>query len=78
VPLLWRSAALLFPALAAGIGYSLLSRRPGLTLYLLPGFAYLAFYALATPFEPRPALLAYPSGVVAVGAMIHALWCQVR
>jgi hypothetical protein len=78
VPLLWRSAALLFPALAIGIGYSLRSSRPGLTLYLLPGFAYLAFYALATPFEPRPALLAYPAGVVAVLAMINALWRQVR
>jgi hypothetical protein len=78
VPLLWRSAALLFPALAIGIGYSLRSRHTGLTLYLLPGFAYLAFYALATPFEPRPAFLAYPSGVVAVLAMIHELWCQVR
>lgn len=77
IPLLWRSAALLFPALALGIGFSLRARRPGLTLYLLPGFAYLTFYALATPFEPRPALLAYPSGVVAILAMIHALWCQV-
>jgi hypothetical protein len=77
VPLLWRSALLLFPVLAVGIGYSLRSRRPGLTLYLLPGFAYLAFYAVATPFEPRPALLAYPAGVVAVLAMIEAVWRQV-
>jgi hypothetical protein len=77
LPLLWRSAVLLFPALAVGLGYSLWARRPGLALYLVPGFAYLAFYALATPFEPRPALLAYPCGVVAVLAMIHALWCQV-
>jgi hypothetical protein len=76
IPLLWRSAALLFPALAIGIGYGLRARRPELALYLLPAFLYLAFYALATPFEPRPALLAYPSAVVAVLVMLHALWCR--
>ena len=74
LPLLWRSAALLFPALALGIGYALRARRLELVLYLLPGFLYLAFYAFATPFEPRPALLAYPAGVVASLAVIHALW----
>jgi 4-amino-4-deoxy-L-arabinose transferase-like glycosyltransferase len=77
VPLLWRSAPLLFPVLAVGIGYCLRARRSELALYLLPGFTYLAFYALATPFEPRPALLAYPAGIVALLAMIRALWCHV-
>jgi 4-amino-4-deoxy-L-arabinose transferase-like glycosyltransferase len=77
IPLLWRSALLLFPLVFFGIIYSLRTKNQPLTLYLLPGFAYLCFYALATPFEARPAVLAHPSAVLALLVILQALWRRV-
>ena len=70
-------ALLLFPLVFVGIIYSLRTKNQLLTLYLLPGFAYLCFYALATPFEPRPAELARPSAVLALLVILQALWRRV-
>lgn len=74
VPLLWRSAPLIFPALALALGYGIWVKRYTLALFILPSFATLSFYALATQFEPRPASIAHATAVVSTVTMLHALW----
>lgn len=74
VPLLWRSAPLTFPAMAFALGYCLWARRHALALFILPAFATLSFYALATQFEPRPASIAHATAVVGIVTLFHALW----
>jgi hypothetical protein len=74
VPLLWRSAPLIFPALAFALGYGIWVKRYTLALFILPSFATLSFYALATQFEPRPASIAHATAVVSTVTMLHALW----
>lgn len=73
VPLLWRSALLVFPISFLGLGYALWTRSERLLLYAFPGFAYLCFYALVTPFEPRPAVIARALAIVAVAPVIQRL-----
>jgi 4-amino-4-deoxy-L-arabinose transferase-like glycosyltransferase len=73
IPLLWRSATIMFPALVLALGFALWRRDDALLLYAFPGMAYLLFYALATPFEPRPASIARALTVVAVVAVIQSL-----
>ncbi len=74
VPLLWRSAPLIFPAMAFALGYCVWVKRYALALFVLPGFATLSFYALATQFEPRPASIAHATAVVSAVTLLHALW----
>jgi hypothetical protein len=74
VPLLWRSAPLIFPALAFALGYGIWVKRYTLALFILPSFATLSFYALATQFEPRPASIAHATAVVSTVTVLHALW----
>ncbi len=74
VPLLWRSAPLIFPALAFALGYAIWVKRYALALFILPSFATLSFYALLTQFEPRPASVAHASAVVSTVTLLHALW----
>ena len=74
VPLLWRSALFIFPALAFALGYGLWVKRYTLALFILPSFATLSFYALATQFEPRPASIAHATAVVSTVTLLHALW----
>ncbi len=78
LPLLWRSAPLIFPALVFALGYCVRVKRYALALFVLPGFATLSFYALATQFEPRPASIAHATAVVSTVVMLHALWLQFR
>lgn len=73
VPLLWRSALLVFPIVLLGLGYALWTQSERLLLYAFPGFAYLCFYALITPFEPRPAVIARALAIVAVLPVIQRL-----
>ena len=74
VPLLWRSAPFIFPALAFALGYGMWVKRYTLALFILPSFATLSFYALATQFEPRPASIAHATAVVSTVTVLHALW----
>jgi hypothetical protein len=74
VPLLWRSAVLTFPAMAFALGYCLWVKRYALAVFILPSFATLSFYALATQFEPRPASIAHATAVVSTVTLLHALW----
>lgn len=74
MPLIWRSALMIFPAVLLGLIYSLSTRRHSLTLLLLPGFATLGFYAMATHFEPRPAMIVHSTAVLAVVVLANALW----
>jgi hypothetical protein len=74
VPLTWRSAPLIFPLLAFALGYSLWVKRYTLALFVLPSFATLSFYALATHFEPRPATIARSAAIIAGAAILHAWW----
>ena len=78
VPLLWRSAPLTFPAMAFALGYCVWVKRYALALFVLPAFATLSFYALATQFEPRPASVAHATAVVSTVTMLHALWLWLR
>jgi hypothetical protein len=78
VPLLWRSAPLIFPALAFALGYGMWVKRYTLALFILPAFATLSFYALATQFEPRPASIAHATAVVSIVTMLHAGWLWLR
>src|ERR1700722_9369605 len=78
VPLLWRSAPLIFPALAFALGYCMWVKRYTLALFILPAFATLSFYALATQFEPRPASIAHATAVVSIVTMLHAGWLWLR
>ena len=73
VPLLWRSALLVFPIFLLGLGYALWTGSERLLLYAFPGFAYLCFYAVITPFEPRPAVIARALAIVAVAPVIQRL-----
>jgi len=70
-PLIWRGALLLFPFLALVLLYALWSRRFALALFILPSFATLSFYALATHFEPRPSDVAHPVAVTAACVLLH-------
>jgi len=74
VPLLWRSAPAMFPALVIVLAYGLLMRRYLLVLFVLPGLGLVVFYAVATHFEPRPALVAQSTAVIGVIATAYALW----
>jgi hypothetical protein len=76
VPLLWRSAPMIFPALAFALGYAIWAKRYTLALFILPSFATLSFYALATQFEPRPASIAHATAVVSTVIMLYALWLR--
>ena len=78
VPLLWRSAPLTFPAMAFALGYCAWVKRYALALFVLPAFATLSFYALATQFEPRPASVAHATAVVSTVTLLHALWLWLR
>jgi hypothetical protein len=77
IPLLWRSAPLIFPTLLLAFGYALWVRRDALLLYTFPGIAYLSFYALVTPFEPRPAVITRALAVVAIFTVLHGLGTRV-
>jgi 4-amino-4-deoxy-L-arabinose transferase-like glycosyltransferase len=74
IPCMWRGAWLIFPALLLTFGYSLWARRDALMLYIFPGLVYVCFYAILTPFEPRPGLVVRALAVVAVVAVAAALW----
>lgn len=74
VPLMWRSAPTIFPALVIALAYGLLARRYLLVLFVLPGLGLVIFYALATHFEPRPAIVAQSTAVIGVIATAYALW----
>ena len=74
VPLIWRSALLLFPFLAVALLYALWGKRYQLALFILPSFATLCFYAIATHFEPRPASIAHPAAIVAACTLVHLAW----
>ena len=78
VPLIWRSALLILPAMLVGWIYGLRARRRALSLMLVPGLATVGFYALATHFEPRPAAVVQSSAVVALVVAGHALWRRYR
>jgi hypothetical protein len=78
VPLLWRSAPLTFPAMTFALGYCVWVKRYALALFILPGFATLSFYALATQFEPRPASIAHATAVAGTVIMLHAWWLHFR
>ncbi len=71
LPLIWRSALLLFPFLALAFLYAIWSRRFALALFILPSFATLSFYALATHFEPRPSDIAHPIAIVAACVLLE-------
>ena len=73
-PLIWRSALLLFPFLALSLLYALWTKRFQLALFVLPSFATLCFYALATHFEPRPATIAHPAAIVAACVLLNLVW----
>jgi hypothetical protein len=73
VPLMWRCAPLIFPALLLTFGYSLWSRNYLLTLFSLPGLGLVIFYALVTHFEPRPAIVAHSTAVIAVVVVLSTL-----
>jgi 4-amino-4-deoxy-L-arabinose transferase-like glycosyltransferase len=73
-PLMWRGAWLIFPVLLLTFGYSLWARRDVLMLYMFPSLVYLCFYALITPFEPRPTLVVRALVVVAAVVVVDALW----
>jgi hypothetical protein len=74
VPLMWRSAPTIFPALVIALAYGLLMRRYLLVLFVLPGLGLVIFYALATHFEPRPAIVAQSTAVIGMIATAYALW----
>lgn len=73
VPLMWRCAPLIFPALLLTFGYSLWSRSYLLTLFSLPGLGLVIFYALVTHFEPRPAIVAHSTAVIAVVVVLSTV-----
>ena len=74
VPFLWRSAPTIFPALLIAIAYGLWVRRYLLVLFVLPGLGLMTFYALATHFEPRPAIVAQSTAVIGAIVTAYALW----
>ncbi len=74
MPLMWRGAPVIFPALLIALVYALRAKRYALALFVLPAFATLVFYALATHFEPRPSLVAHSSAAVATIVLLQALW----
>ncbi len=74
VPLMWRCAPTIFPALVMALVYGLLARRYLIALFVLPGLGLVMFYALATHFEPRPAIVAQSTAVIGVIVMTYALW----
>jgi hypothetical protein len=74
VPLLWRGALIAFPALLAGLAYSLCTRRYRLACFLLPGLLTLCFYALLTHFEARPSLVVHGVEAAVLLLMLQALW----
>ncbi len=74
VPLIWRCAPVIFPALVITLAYALRSRKYLLALLVLPGLGLVVFYALATHFEPRPAIVAQSTAAIGVIVMLDALW----
>lgn len=73
VPLMWRCAPLIFPVLVVVLGFALWARRYVLALFVLPGVGLVVFYALATHFEPRPAIVAQSTAVIGVIVLVDAL-----
>jgi len=73
-PLIWRSALLLFPFLALALVYAVWRGRPALALFILPSFATLSFYAIATHFEPRPSDIAHPIAIITACVLLHIAW----
>ncbi len=67
VPLIWRSGHWYLAALVVAFGYGLWSRQRDLVQFVLPGLTLLAFYALATPYEPRWSAVV---NAVAIGAVV--------
>jgi hypothetical protein len=74
VPLIWRSALIVFPVALLVLGYALRARRSPLVLFMIPAVAMLAFYALITHYEPRPTLVVQPIVVVGAAMLVQALW----
>ena len=74
VPLLWRSAATVFPLLLVGLAYSLRVRRYALALFIFASFATLCFYALVTPYWPRASIVVHGVAATVLLALLSALW----
>jgi 4-amino-4-deoxy-L-arabinose transferase-like glycosyltransferase len=73
LPMMWRGGYIAFPPLAIAFLLSFRRRREALLWVVLPSLAVVLFYALASPFEPRYAMPAYPL-VVVVLALGAAKW----
>jgi 4-amino-4-deoxy-L-arabinose transferase-like glycosyltransferase len=71
LPLAWRGAPLLLPLALIALAHGLYTRRYALALFVLPGLATLAFYALLTHFVPRPSLVVYAITAVGCVAMLY-------
>lgn len=78
IPLMWRCAPIIFPALILALAYGLWTRDYLLALFVLPGLGLVVFYALATHFEPRPAMVAQSTAVIGVMVLVNALWQRLR
>jgi hypothetical protein len=73
VPLIWRSGHWYLAALVLACGYGLWSRQRDLVQFVLPGLTLLAFYALATPYEPRWSAVVNAVAISAVVTLIRRL-----
>jgi hypothetical protein len=60
LPMMWRAGYIAFPPLALAFLHAFRRRRETLLWTVLPSLAVVVFYAVASPFEPRYAMPAYP------------------
>jgi hypothetical protein len=74
VPMMWRAGYIAFLPLALAFLYAFRRRREALLWGVLPSLAVVVFYAVASPFEPRYAMPAYPLVLtLIVAVLIHRL-----
>jgi hypothetical protein len=78
IPYIWRCAALMFPLLLVALVYSVRSSRRSLLLFVVPGFGFLAIYALFTVFEPRYGTPVWPLAIVAGTILVTSAWDRLR
>jgi hypothetical protein len=73
VPLIWRSGHWYLAALVLAFAYACWARQRDLVQFVLPGLTLLAFYALATPYEPRWSAVVNAVAISAVVTLIRRL-----
>lgn len=74
LPELWRSALWTFPVLALAVVYALRIGSERIAFFALPTLALLTFFALLTPSEMRPSIIAVPIALISLAVMTEALW----